>query len=416
MFGTLFKKECRQTFRSLLYWLIIIFFIITITSQMWDGEVMDSLDAPEPGQTYYGFYGLKETDDPQLIMEQALKELFIEAGNGVFATYPAGFYKEVKPDEEELEEIKGILKSASGKSWDELIEDYNEYFETVDYRDEMESYIAWETYGIAPADGYTYEMFEQDMKRVCEIVGRGSSYEKSSYENSAVVRMTYEAALEEFEELCQKDRITRALMRLYCDYAGITLAFLAIFLGVAVGIRDKRAKACDVIFAKEASSLKIMLSRYFANVFMLFLPVVIMAGVLEMPYVYAAQQLGIDVDIFAFIWIPFVWLLPEIMVALALAGCICELAGGIAAIVIQVFWGLASLMSAATLTGDFKLRLIIRWNRMGGYSDFMGECRDLYLNRGYYFALAVILLFLTVGIYNWKRKNGGKIPWIVKRK
>lgn len=408
MFLTMFIKECRQTFRSLLYWIIIIIFIIFITSQMWDDELMEALNPPASGRDYYG---LLETDDQDIIMGQTLKTLYIEADSGVFATYPAGFYKEVTPSGQEIDEIKDILERASGKSWEELTEDWYTYLEAGEGLDETEFDVAWHTYGLSLADGYTYEKFQQDMDRVCEIVGKGSSYEKSSYEKAASVQMTYEDAMEQYVILCEKDGITNALMRLYCDYAGIMLAFLAIFPGVSVVLRDRRAKAADVVYSKKVSSFKICISRYLANVIMLFLPVIITAGFIEMPYVYAAQRIGISVNLFAFIYIPVIWLLPEIMVVMAAAFGICEAAGGIAAIILQVYWGMASLMSADTLTGNFGLHLITRWNMFGGYTEFMNECSSFYINRGYYLVLSVFIVGISIFIYNWKRRNGGIMPW-----
>lgn len=50
-----------------------------------------------------------------------------------------------------------------------------------------------------------------------------------------------EEALEEYKAMCKNDKITGAYMRLFCDYAGIMLALLPMFLGVTRCLRDKRA-------------------------------------------------------------------------------------------------------------------------------------------------------------------------------
>ena len=89
--------------------------------------------------------------------------------------------------------------------------------------------------------------------------------------------MTYEQAMEEYKALCSKDRITGATARLFCDYAGIILSVLPVFLGVTRCLRDKRAQVSQVIFSHRACALVIIASRYLANVCMAFLPVVLTA-------------------------------------------------------------------------------------------------------------------------------------------
>lgn len=51
MLGQLFLKECKQTARSLIYWLIVLVLIFDFTSQLGDMEISQK---PEPGQEGYG--------------------------------------------------------------------------------------------------------------------------------------------------------------------------------------------------------------------------------------------------------------------------------------------------------------------------------------------------------------------------
>ncbi|NBJ93060.1 ABC transporter permease [Parablautia muri] len=402
MFGALFLKECRQVLKSLVYYIYVVVFVLFINSQM-SSESVEELQEPVPGQTYYGE---TVTQDETLIMEGTLADLVQDVCHNSFATYPLGFYKGVNLTAEEIEQAEEILKNCTGKSMDELKEEMEEHFGGYAQNGMEVRMEAAASYRVPVKEGFTYEDFETAMEEVCHLVGRGSFYEKESYENRVYVPMTYEQAREEFDALCTKDNLTRAYIRLFCDYAGIVLAILPIFVGVSGALRDKRAKVQQVMFSKPASGALIVVSRYLANLVMLILPVVIVAFLQQRPYYDKAKEFGVQGDMWAFLTVPGVWLLPEVMIVLAFAFLITELTDSIAAIFIQVAWGIASLFGASTLVGNFGLRLVARWNTFGSAELYDTLKEELFLNRGYYFLLAVICVLMTVIIYEIKRKMG----------
>lgn len=370
MFGVLFLKECRQVLKSLVYYIYIIVFVLFMSSQM-SGEGWEKLEEPAPGQSYYGE---TVTKDEVQIMKGTLENLAQEAGYNSFATYPMGFYKGVNLTDQELEQTRAILERCIRES-------------------------------------LTYEEFETAMEEVSQLVGRGSFYEKESYENRVYAPMTYEQAKEEFDTLCTTDHVTRAYMRLFCDYAGIMLAVLPVFIGVSRAIRDKRAKVQQVIFSKGACAGQIIVSRYLANLVMLVLPVIVTAFLWQQPYVQKAQAFGVQADIWAFLTVPGMWLLPEIMIVLALSFLITEFTDTILAVFVQVAWGIGSLFGATTLVGDFGLKLVARWNTFGETVLYTSLEKGLLFNRGYYFLLAVFCVILTVIVYEQKRRKGGSRIW-----
>lgn len=406
MFLSLFLKECRQILKSLIFYIYILVFVLMITSQM---SQMESIGAPKPGQD---FYGTVKSEDKQQIMRQTLAKLFEETYHGSYATYPFGFIKRVKLNDAETSEMVREIETCTGKEWDTLVIDYNNYFtasESADYGEE---------YTVSPKEGYTYQQFEALMEKACHIIGKGSSYEKQSYESMATELMDYDQAMAEYQDLCSKDRVTRAASRLFCDYAGIVLALLPMFFGISRSLRDKRANVSEVIYSKSISGASILLSRFFANVFLIFLPVLITAFFIQMPYQFAAERLGIVPDALAFLTGAAVWLLPEIMAVLALSFLITECTETIIAVFIQGAWAFLSIFGVLTLKGDFGLKLIVRWNHLGGYSEFAEQAKDLYLNRGFYMLFAAVCIGLTVFVYEKKRKEGvalfGKV-WKARR-
>ena len=407
MLGVLFLKECRQVLKSLVYYIYVVVFVLFITSQM-NSEGSERLQEPMPGQSYYGE---TVTKDKTLIMEGTLANLVQDVIHNSFATYPMGFYKGVNLTTDEAEQAEAVLERCTGKSMDVLEAEMAEHFGQYEQSAIEEIMAAAANYKVSVKEGFTYEEFETAMEEICHLVGRGSSYEKESYENKIYVPMTYEQAKEEFDALCKKDRLTRASMRLFCDYAGVELAILPIFVGVSRVLRDKRAKVQQVIFSKPASGALIIVSRYLANLVMLVLPVIVTAFLQQRPYYDKAQTFGVQGDIWAFLTVPGVWLLPEIMIVLALSFLITEFTDTILAVFVQVAWGIGSLFGATMLVGDFRLRLVARWNTLGETVHFASQEKEFLFNRGYYFLLAAACVILTVIVYERKRRKGGILIW-----
>ncbi len=407
MFYVLFCKECKQTVKSLVYYIYVVVFVLFITSQM-SSEGSLKLQEPQPGQSYYGE---AVTKDQTLIMEKTLANLMQDISRNLFATYPLGFYKGVALTAPEKEQAQEILERCTGKSLEMLEAERNRYFGQYGQPTPKDAATPLPDYKVPVREGLSYGEFEASMKEICSLVGKGSSYEKSSYENKTYVPMTYEQAKAEFDALCHQDRITNAFMRLFCDYAGIILAVLPIFVGVSRMLRDRRAKAQQVLFSKPAPAAAIILSRYLANLAMLFFPVILTAFLLQQPYLYKAQTLGVRGDALAFFKVCCLWLLPEIMTVLALSFLLTELTDTILAVFVQVAWGIGSLFGAETLVGSFGLHLVTRWNTLGQSTLYAALEKDLWRNKSYYVLLAVLCVALTVAVYDKKRGRGGSILW-----
>lgn len=405
MFGTLFLKECKQILRSMVYYIYVVVFVLFLSSQL-SGDIAENLQRPQPGQDSYGMTNSQKESD---IMEKMLAELVQETERNSYTTYPMGFYKGVTLNETELAKVKAIVEDCTGKSWEQLNEEMTKHYGKYD-RSNMEGAMqAQIAYSVVPREDLKYSEFCEQMEEICRLVGAGSSYQKEKLSQGVSVPMTYEQAVEEFEAVCTKDRITGAIARLFCDYAGIVLAVLPIFLGVTRCLRDKRAQVAQVVYAHKLSAVQIIGSRYLANVCMAFLPVVITLFVMQMPYQYHAKTIGVTPDLLAFLKYGFIWLLPEIMVVLATAFFLTEFTENVISIFVQVFWAIASLFGSVSLEGNFGWNLIARWNALGDTTAFWQQRQDLLLNRGFYFVLSLVMFVLTIVIYEKKRREGETI-------
>ncbi len=405
MFGTLFLKECKQILKSMVYYIYVVVFVMFLTSQL-SGEITENMEKSQPGLESYG---ITNSRDKSAIMEKALAELVMETYNNSYATYPMGFYREVTLNESELAKITSMIENCTGKNWEQVVEEMETHYSNYAQNSVQEAMQAQTAYSVIPLEELSYDDFCDIMEEVCDIIGGGSSYQKNLLDRGVAVPMTYEQAVEAFESLCTKDRVTGAIARLFCDYAGIVLSILPIFLGVTRCLRDKRAQVSQVVFAHKISAFQIIGSRYLANVCMAFFPVIMTAFVMQMPYQYHAKTIGAAPDLFAFLKYSGIWLLPEIMIVLAVSFFITELTENVISIFVQVFWAIASLFSSVYLEGNFGLHLIARWNVLGGTTEFWLQRQELLFNRGFYAVLSLAVVALTVVIYEKKRREGGTV-------
>lgn len=363
MFGTLFVKECRQTAKSLIYWLIVVILALFFFSQLGDMAVASK---PKEGQENYG---VTYSKDKQVIMESTLGKLAEEYNRGTYITYPIGFYKSVKISDKESERIKEILEEAAG------ITDY-EHFLTL-------------------------------MEEVDDILGGGSSYAEDMAASNAVVPKTYEDAMKEYENLVEKEKLTGGYARLFCDYMGIMLSILPVFLAVTRGLRDRRAQMEELIAVRKASSAAIIGSRYLAMIVMMMIPVLVLSCFPLAECMKYAATAGISVDYFAFVKYSLGWLMPSVMTAAAVGLVITVLTDTAAGVLVQgIWWFIAVFGSMSSMSGGaYGWSLVPRHNTVGNYDGFKEQFLTLAANRALYAALSIVLVITAMWIYSQKRKG-----------
>ena len=390
MLGQLFIKECRQTTRSLIFWLIVLILVWIYASQLGETEIKNE---PMPGQESYG---LQISQDPELIMRSTLKLLTEEYFQGNYTTYPVGFYKNVTLNEEENRRIGEILEATAG----------------IGSREEAGRMVeAW--YGadseicLEPAEGLTYDQFNRLMDEVDGILGGGSSYSEQKRRRNAKVPMTYEDAVEEYRELIEEDRLTGGYARMFCDYMGIFLGVLPVFLAVARGLRDRRARMQELIYTRKCSSLTVITSRYLSMIVMLTVPVLALSMVLLQKCIIYAGAAGIGVDMLAFVKYTCGWLLPSIMIVTALGMLLTELTNTAVAVLVQGDWWFIAMFTGIHSLGggQYGWSLVPRHNTEMNWQGFHDGFGQLAANRAFYAAAALVIVALTAFVYSQKRKG-----------
>lgn len=408
MFGQLLIRECRQTARSLIYWLIVLVLVFDYTSQL--GSVQMAA-APEKGQQSYGY---KASDDENIIMETTLGLLVQEYCADRFITYPIGFYKRVtlnKKEEQRIEEIVRETTGISGRDEAQRILEkwYAAQRAAAGVGDDQMFYAG--SPAVKPASSLTYGRFCELMDEADRILGGGSEYGEGS--RGGEEPKTYEDALKEYQELTEKDRLTGGYARLFCDYMGIFLGLLPVFLAVTRGLRDRRAGMQELIYSRKSSAAVIIFSRYIAMLVMLLIPVLLLSLPLLSQCLSYASAVGISADPWAFVKYTLGWLMPTVMAAAAVGMFFTELTDTALGVLVQgVWWFVTVFTGADTLHGGmYGWNLIPRHNTELNYAGYREGFAQLAANRLVYVLLALILAALTAFIYSQKRKGRYRLVW-----
>lgn len=406
MFLTLFRKECVQYLKSITYYIFVSCVVLDFLTQM---GTFETVDKPEPGQEDYGY---TRTENKDVIMEEALAGLIDEYERGEYTTYPIGFYKKVVLDEDEQKQVEECILQITGLSAGELekaLDDRNAEIKAIidQYGEDGTPVMGNELpdVGLTVKEGYSYEEFFKEMKAIDELLGGGSDYSEENLQYAEEPK-TYEQALEEYNSFIKEDKVTNAYARLFCDYMGIMLAILPVFLAVTRALKDRKAQAEQVIYMRRAGSFTVVASRYAAAAFMVVVPVLILSCYTLTQAVYYAQSIHVEYDALAFVKYIGFWLLPTILVSLSVGFFLTELTDSAVAVLVQGAWWFVSIfLNTGNLVGAVGWNLIPRFNRIGGYDIYEQMREQLMRNRFFYTGMALALLLLTVWIYSKKRKG-----------
>ena len=69
-----------------------------------------------------------------------------------------------------------------------------------------------------------------------------------------ISEMNYEEALEEYNQIINKDKVTGGFARLFCDYMGLALGLYPVFLVVMIWMKDRMSNATELIYSRKVSS------------------------------------------------------------------------------------------------------------------------------------------------------------------
>lgn len=221
--------------------------------------------------------------------------------------------------------------------------------------------------------------------------------------------MSYEEAMNEYEKTIYDDKVSSAFARLFCDYMTRGLGLYPVFLVVIFWLKDRRNRMNELIDCKQVGTAKLITVRFLAMLVAVMIPIAVLSFESLIPLIEFSADTGIAIDVFAFLKYIVWWLLPTAMIVTSLGMFLTILTSTPIAILIQFAWWFIDT-SMTALSGDTKIfTLMIRHNLLRGseliHQDFILIC----LNRGLLVILSLLLVVVSVAIYN--KKRGGKLNY-----
>lgn len=402
----LFLKECRKTLFSLTF-LIYIVALIAFYITQFSPDSKDKLSPPVQGLEDYGTVA---EEVPEILIPAAAEELVTEYLRGYYIAYPIGFLKKVKLSEKKKTQMAEIITEITGITKQELdsFSDFDEGGATM-MPDGNGGYIPVVKEATMPEinipDNMTYEHFRKLMRKADKIIGGGSEYSDDNIvSNFSRVPRTYDDALKDYNEVIEKDRITGAYARLFCDYMGIIVSILPVFAAASLANSDRKSRMEQLIYSRKISSAKIVFTRFAALVTMLFIPVIILSFTAS----FSIMKLYPDsnTDFFAVPKMSVCWLLPNILFSSALGMIFTETFSPLIAVFVQGVLWFGSVMSNMGLTGNIsRFTLVCRHNSLYDRNSFIDCYNRFIFNRISYTLIALAVIIFTSWIYSMKRKG-----------
>lgn len=211
--------------------------------------------------------------------------------------------------------------------------------------------------------------------------------------------------MENYRALTEQDGLTGGYARLFCDYMGIILGILPVFVTATRMLWDKRAQMQELIYSRGASSGVVMGTRYAALVFMHMIPVLILSLLPTVSCITAGIE-GVQLDYLAWLKYDLDWLLPMVMIVVAVGMLCTELTETALAVLVQAVWWFMSVMTGAAGMdgGRCGWNLIPRHNTELNYAGFAEDFRQLAMNRIVYaiFSCGTAEVLLPSAVFLWQ--------------
>lgn len=418
----LFLKEVQKILKSIPYLVFVASVVVGLFSQGVFHFADDLLQEPKPG----GSYGFKHEEIAEQIMPAALEALLAEFSNNAYTTYPIGFIKHVKLSEDKQEKMAEILSEITGNDKETILQEAvgrntgytfqvggdtmrqdGDGF-TVGSDEEQQS--SAENTAFAVREGMEYARFKELMGQADELLGGGSNYAVDSLIGYGTVPLTYEEAKERYNLAVDSDKVTGGYARLFSDYAGVmVLSILPVFLAVILSMKDRRAKMEALVYCKGTPSAKLMLVRYLALITAVMLPTVLLSYLSNI-MVWGSYS-GMALDYLAPLKYDLVWLMPSVMISTAVGMFLTELTGTPIAVAIQGLWWMLDVnLGIKTVQSGYSLFRLAPRHNAGAMAlfrtqDYLEHFLDLVQNRLLMAGLSLVLVLLTIVIYEAKRKG-----------
>ncbi|MGF3067348.1 hypothetical protein [Facklamia sp. P12950] len=370
----LFVVELKRIGRSLIFVGVAIALIIAIIGQI----ESDSYDfkEPDPGQEQYGHY---LTEDRAYIFSNLVNDLYLNIENNHFISYPYGFYRENKLEQDELDAIKDILSDLIGMPYEDIPLSQNLAIPTE-------------------------EKLETQLGKIDALIGGGSFYAKNNYKiHFGDKGMSYEEAIKDYL-LVKEEGLDVAFARYFSDYAGIFTLLFSWFIGLYFWNKDRKEAIENTLYVKNTSSIKLVLTRVLAmSLSLLFIILVLFSYYeIQLLFVHGASLLCPFKSYFFVIS----WILPIILFVISLTTLLTIASHSILLGFLGPIFSLVYMMSSSTnVFYNIGYGLLIRYNSVGNQAYFDSKVNVFLVGRGIWIGLALFLIIVTSFLYERRRRG-----------
>lgn len=444
--------ECKKILRSATYWIYVLVLVTTFLlnygnieeKQIKNANDSTSLFYVDPNNEYAA--EVKDLDDEsqqQEMMVSVTKRLISCYRDNSYEYYPFGYVKEKTLSENEQNKVLQYLKEITGMDEETIKGDEETQSDEINVSgggayvmgpnkgsmNENGQFIAepedWEYVedptisGSASEDEkayeelsikISYERFKKIMRDVNEMIGKNSYfswslinlyYGQNDMENTPITANQH-------DEFFNKDKITGAFARYYCDSISLAILWLPAFVVVSVFLKDKRSKIQDLVYTHTITSSKIVLIRFFSSIFMMMLPILLLPIKSQISLVMYAKANGYAIDLLAFPKYIVGWILPTVLFIAAVTLLLTMISENyISLLITGVIWFLGRPSIEKISGGNYGIfDLVIRHNTLKGYSRVVQNMDILVVNRVLLLICAIALVMLSVYVYQIKRKGG----------
>ena len=381
MFASLLKKEIRNIFKSITFYILILVVGFFCYEQFDEPYIPKApITQSEAKQTGIQVnYGNKKITEPK----KEIRAVYLE----LYDSYEQGFvYK-----------VRIMLNTRANLSNEEKY-----YIKEAMEKIAPEEYLNNDNENLIKV---SYDEYLNIIKDLDKKLGGSTQYNEKNIKDMGILNesRTYEEAVEDYNNIINEDKITNAVARYYSDYMGITAGLFPIFLSAFILMKDKRNKMEELICSRSISSCTYILSKYLALCICVFIPYLLIATYSTIGYYNLAKINNCTIDMLAFYKYSMFWILPTICFTNAMGMIISIIfRNGIPAIFIQFILWIATMMP---LKGDYSLsRFMIRFNTLGHYSEYINWVNSIVINRIFYVIISFVLIFIACFI--WSKKRG----------
>lgn len=249
-----------------------------------------------------------------------------------------------------------------------------------------------------------YEKYNNWYQYIDEILEYNTAFGEKYRYYALQVNNSINEALDKYESIRDKEKVTNAYARYYSDYFSILAGILPAFIGAFILIEDRRWKMHEFIYPRVITSLEYVFSKFFSISILFMICFYILSGISTYLFIQFGIKYCLNIDIFAFFKYTTFWVMPTVLITTALSMLFSVLfRNGVMAIMLEI---IIFFLSAQSLIGDYPIwKPIIRFNEIGLVNIYKDNFSDIIMNRIFITLASFVLIIITSKLFSIMRSG-----------